>query len=112
MTQHKLSSRELARGLVTDRFKSIPINRAYAIINFQCGLIKCNNCITTQESLEDNKGLSCIFPFIVEGKTYNKCTSDFDPEGKLWCATETDGSGKIVTNKWGYCSDDNACLER
>ena len=30
MTQHKLSSRELARGLVTDRFKSIPINRAYA----------------------------------------------------------------------------------
>ena len=82
------------------------------VINFQCGLIKCNNCITTQESLGDNKGLSCIFPFVIEGKTYNKCTTDLDPEGKLWCATETDGSGKIVTNKWGYCSDDNACLER
>ena len=82
------------------------------VINYKCGLIKCNNCITTQESLGDNEGLSCIFPFVVLGKTYNECTTDLDPEGKLWCATETDSSGKQVTSKWGYCPDDEACLKR
>ena len=82
------------------------------VLNSQYILIKCNTCITTQESLGDNKGLSCIFPFVVSGKTYNECTTDLDPEGKLWCATETDGSDKQVTNKWGYCPDDEACLKR
>ena len=82
------------------------------VLNFQYILIKCNKCITTQESSGDNKGVSCIFPFVVSGKTYNECTTDHDPEGKLWCATETDGSDKQVSNKWGYCPDDEACLKR
>ena len=60
-------------------------------------------CITTQDSLEGNKGQPCIFPFNLDGKSYNECTTDFDPDGKLWCATETDESDKQVTNKWGYC---------
>ena len=80
------------------------------VLNFQSVLIKCNNCITTQESLGDNKDLPCIFPFIVADKTYNECTTDFDHDGKLWCATETDDSNKQVTGRWGYCAD--SCAKR
>ena len=45
-------------------------------------------------------------------KSYSECTTDHDIDGKLWCATETDESDKQVQNKWGYCPDNNACLER
>ena len=104
------------------------------VLDFQYILIKCNKCVTTEESLGDNKGLPCIFPFVVGGKTYNECTTYLDPERKLWCATETDGSsndacttksnphnrfwcstkvdrsGKHVNGNWGYCSEE--CFSR
>ena len=83
------------------------------VLNFQCVLIKCNNCITTQESPGDNKGLPCIFPFNLDDKSYNECTTESDPNEKLWCATETKSDNQMESGKWGYCPDDNnACRER
>ena len=51
----------------------------------------------------------CSFPFVVQGKSFTKCTDFLDPEGKLWCSTRTNldtfehegGHGY-----WGYCEDD------
>ncbi|MFN9944160.1 MAG: fibronectin type II domain-containing protein [bacterium] len=30
----------------------------------------------------------CVFPFIFQGRRYNSCTRDADPEGKLWCSVQ------------------------
>ena len=32
----------------------------------------------------------CAFPFVLEGKKYDSCTTDEDPDDKLWCSTKTD----------------------
>ena len=76
------------------------------VLNFQYMLVECNNCITTQDSSENQKGQPCAFPFVIGGKTFNECTTEKDPDGKLWCATETDDSDKQIPGKWGYCPDD------
>jgi len=57
-------------------------------------------------------GRICQFPFIYEGKKYNRCTTDNDPDGKLWCSTKVDSSGNHVQNagQWGYCG--NTCKSR
>ena len=79
-------------------------------------IIECKECITTQDSQGDQKGLPCVFPFVIhdvdmgEDKTFNECTTDFDHDEKLWCATETDDSNKQVTGRWGYCAD--SCAKR
>ena len=83
-------------------------------------LINCNNdCITTQDSPGNHKGRPCVFPFIIEQKnsefnytitTYDECTTDFDPDDRLWCSTETDEFNVIIVGKWGYCSD--GCMEK
>ena len=73
------------------------------VLNFQLILIKCNKCITTQESLGDNKGQSCIFPFVVSGKTYNECTKE--ESINLWCATSVMENGEVITDHWEDCKD-------
>ncbi|XP_059099413.1 CLIP domain-containing serine protease B10-like [Tigriopus californicus] len=47
---------------------------------------------------------ACVFPFILEGRVYNSCTPDYDPNGVEWCSTKVDAQGKHITGEWGYCS--------
>jgi len=59
----------------------------------------------TQCRTED--GRVCQFPFSYEGKRYTRCTTENDPDGRLWCSTKVDKNGNHVQNEgqWGYCSD-------
>jgi len=52
-------------------------------------------------------GRVCQFPFSYEGKRYTRCTTENDPDGRLWCSTKVDKNGNHVQNEgqWGYCSD-------
>ena len=52
-------------------------------------------------------GRVCQFPFSYEGKRYTRCTTDKDPDGRLWCSTKVDKNNNHVQNEgqWGYCSD-------
>lgn len=51
-------------------------------------------------------GARCILPFVFGRKTYNGCTGDADPSGRLWCSTRVDSSGRHVRGNWGYCERD------
>ena len=75
------------------------------LLYFQYVLIECKECITTKDSIGDQKDLPCVFPFVIGDKTFNECTTDTDPDGRLWCATETDDSNNQIGGKWGYCPD-------
>ena len=52
----------------------------------------------SEKSLKNMKEGKCIFPFIYDGETYNKCY-----KGKKgdWCATEVNKKGKM--KKYAYC---------
>ena len=58
------------------------------------------NC-TTNGGPSSN--VSCTFPFILSGVTYNECA--FDIEG-YWCSTKVDYSGVHIGGQgnWGICS--------
>jgi hypothetical protein len=45
---------------------------------------------------------SCVFPFIYNGTTYDKCT-DAD-SNQLWCSTLTDVNNNLVEDNWTYCN--------
>ena len=47
-------------------------------------------------------GAQCVFPFSYQGVTHYQCTFADSP-ASAWCATMTDPSGAVVTNKWGDC---------
>ena len=55
-----------------------------------------------------NEVAQCSFPFMVDGKTFTKCTDYLDPDGNFWCSTKTDpdtfqhSSGHGF---WGFCED-------
>merc|ERR1712107_903304 len=57
-----------------------------------------NSCNTRQ-------GETCVFPFSCQGVTHYQCTYSDSPTP--WCATQTDSSGAVVTNKWGDCDHDS-----
>jgi len=48
---------------------------------------------------------SCVFPFIYNGVSYNKCTwVDADiRHNQPWCATQVDGRGGYIASQWGNC---------
>ena len=48
----------------------------------------------------------CKFPFkLNNGNVHNSCTTDQDPDGKLWCSTRVDSKGEHVRGHWGYCEE-------
>ena len=50
----------------------------------------------------------CKFPFFFNGKTHNGCTTDKDPDNRLWCSTKTFPNGTHVgggLGNWGYCNE-------
>ena len=49
-------------------------------------------------------GRRCIFPFTFRGQTFNRCTTDFDPDGRRWCSVEVDLNGNHINGQWGYCA--------
>ena len=59
----------------------------------------------------------CKFPFVFNGNTYEKCTSDvlFEDDAKIeetfhWCATSTNDDDSMKRGKWGICDPSNiAC---
>ena len=46
----------------------------------------------------------CVFPFIYNGKTYEKCTIDDSENSKPWCSYEVDDQGAAVPGKWADCN--------
>ena len=52
------------------------------------------------------RNVPCQFPFIFNGKTYDACTDVQDSDGRFWCSTKVDRSGKHISDNWGYCSDE------
>ena len=63
-------------------------------------------CKTTNESGSKIKNTTCLFPFKLDDKTFNSCTDEEDPDGRFWCSTKLDESGKHIQGNWGYCSED------
>jgi len=49
------------------------------------------------------KNAECKFPWYSNGKLLQGCTTDFDPDGRYWCATELDDSLYPKGGQWGYC---------
>ena len=48
-----------------------------------------------------DKGKPCVFPFIFNGKKYEKCKK----WGSVsWCATKTTKDGTLVLGRWGICN--------
>ncbi|CAB4054633.1 unnamed protein product [Lepeophtheirus salmonis] len=48
----------------------------------------------------------CVFPFIYEGETFNKCTSKDANEGSVWCgATSVNETGHVIEGQWGDCKE-------
>lgn len=80
----------------------------FSLIVLTVGLAAARGCFTTDRS----PNVPCVFPFIYQGKTYDECTRDSDPEGKRWCATKVDDDGLYIENsgQYGYCSQQ--CFEK
>ena len=48
----------------------------------------------------------CKFPFkLNNGNVHDSCTTDQDPDGKLWCSTKVNSNGDHVRGHWGYCGE-------
>jgi len=65
----------------------------------QC-LKTCLPCRTVGDA-----GLPCIFPFIYQNTTYNKCTARDSDTGQPWCATSVDNTGHVIDYAWGDCAE-------
>ena len=81
---------------------------------------KCSSdCFDGEEKKEFQDGQSCsteirkcIFPFEVNGKTYDNCTDDSlsgsgAKENFKWCATSTNRDKSMKPGKWGICNVDS-----
>ena len=68
-------------------------------------------CLTTDESGSAVQKAPCLFPWTLNGETYDSCTTVDDPEGRFWCATKLDESGSYVDGQWGYCPETAECIK-
>jgi len=67
--------------------------------------LKPGSCLTVDGG---RVNVGCVFPFSFKGRTYNGCTTDDDPENRLWCSTRTDSNGVHISGReWGHCN--SAC---
>ena len=46
-----------------------------------------DTCTTSETKRGATPNQPCIFPFTINGKTYNECTTDHNPDKTLWCKT-------------------------
>ena len=53
------------------------------------------------DSCKTEEGLSCVFPFIYEGVTYNSCTKE--GEDYHWCATSVNED--LTYDGFGFCEE-------
>jgi hypothetical protein len=65
----------------------------------QC-LKTCLPCNTVGDA-----GLPCIFPFIYQNQTYNKCTPRDSDTRQPWCATAVDSDNVVIDYAWGDCAE-------
>ena len=63
-------------------------------------------CKTTYDSPSKTRNVACVFPFIHDNTTFNSCTDVTDPDGRFWCSSKVDESGKHIQGNWGFCSED------
>ena len=84
------------------RLENIFYSNRYLKFFFFLKAIK--KCQTTNEPGSKVKNAPCKFPFTNNGKKYDSCTTDSDPDGRFWCSTKVDQSGNHQTGNWGYCS--------
>ena len=57
-----------------------------------------------------NKLQPCVFPFVLDGKRFEECTTYLDPNQELWCSTRTNSTNdKHVggLGYWGLCKKQN-----
>ena len=57
-------------------------------------------------------GQPCVFPFTNNGVTYSGCTTDDDPDSKLWCSVATDDAGNHLKGSWGHCPREGCPLDQ
>ena len=54
-----------------------------------------------------------MLPFIYRNKRYAGCTADSDINGRVWCSTKTDQSGRHAGEEnWGYCKEEECPIEK
>ena len=73
---------------------------------------KAQSCRTTSDSPSPNA--PCSFPFKFQGKLRTGCITDTDPDGRLWCSTQTDDNFQHIPGQgfWGYCQPRNCPQSR
>ena len=51
----------------------------------------------------------CVFPFVIDGRRFDKCTSYLDPNQETWCSTKTNSSNDehVGLGHWGICKEQN-----
>ena len=66
-------------------------------------------CLTNSDGPQKN--VICVITWKFKGKLYNDCTTDEDPDGKLWCSTKTSSDLEHIGGQgnWGYC--EQSCFQ-
>jgi len=64
-------------------------------------------CFVSTVGTPSKPSRRCVFPFIFQGKLYQRCTLDESTNGAQWCATSLAGDGTVIQGEWGDCDLDN-----